>query len=66
MKHGFQWVIPKITAQAIFNFFLLMHGCWILTLVNLPMTAWLIYEYVNNYDYEMLHYSIKNNLSSQL
>ncbi|XP_065332452.1 protein cornichon homolog 4 [Cloeon dipterum] len=38
------WVIPKLSAQAVFTFFLLIHGKWMLLLLNLPMTAWLIYE----------------------
>ncbi|XP_059471960.1 protein cornichon homolog 4 [Neocloeon triangulifer] len=40
------WVVPKIAAQGVFNLFLLMHGRWLLCFINLPMTAWLIYELV--------------------
>lgn len=40
-----QWVVPKMIAHTILTFLLLIHGQVILTLVNLPMTAWLLYEF---------------------
>lgn len=39
-----QWVIPKMLAHTILLIFLLINGQWILSLVNLPMTIWLLYE----------------------
>ncbi|XP_066601223.1 protein cornichon homolog 4 [Prorops nasuta] len=39
------WVVPKLVAQAFLVFLLLIHGQIILTLINIPMTAWLFYEY---------------------
>ncbi|KAK2580691.1 hypothetical protein KPH14_007788 [Odynerus spinipes] len=39
------WVIPKLVAHAFLVFLLLIHGQLMLTLVNLPMTLWLFYEF---------------------
>lgn len=39
------WVMPKLVVHTLLVFFLLIHGQLMLTLVNLPMTLWLFYEY---------------------
>ncbi|KAG8037463.1 hypothetical protein G9C98_005673 [Cotesia typhae] len=39
------WIIPKIAAHSFLDFLMLIHGQWLLALVNLPMTMWLCYEY---------------------
>lgn len=39
------WVTPKLVTHTFLVFLLLIHGQLILTLVNLPMTLWLFYEY---------------------
>ncbi|XP_018397510.1 PREDICTED: protein cornichon homolog 4 [Cyphomyrmex costatus] len=38
-------VLPKLIGQTFVVFLLLIHGQFILTLVNVPMTVWLFYEY---------------------
>ncbi|XP_074103372.1 cornichon-like protein [Cotesia typhae] len=40
-----KWIIPKIAAHSFLDFLMLIHGQWLLALVNLPMTMWLCYEY---------------------
>ncbi|KAK0082763.1 hypothetical protein PV325_009888 [Microctonus aethiopoides] len=40
-----KWTIPKIVAHSLLNLLMLLHGQWILALVNVPMTMWLCYEY---------------------
>lgn len=40
-----QGVLPKLIAHAFLVFLLLIHGQLILTLMNIPMTIWLFYEY---------------------
>jgi len=40
-----QGVLPKLIAHTFLVFLLLIHGQLILTLVNIPMTVWLFYEY---------------------
>lgn len=41
----FQWVVPKIVAHTLLNVMLLIHGQWWLSLANVPMTVWLLYEF---------------------
>ncbi|KAJ8976229.1 hypothetical protein NQ317_009726 [Molorchus minor] len=41
-----QWVLPKIIAHSFLSFLLLIHGHWILMLINLPMAAWMAFEIV--------------------
>ncbi|KAL6260396.1 hypothetical protein P5V15_007923 [Pogonomyrmex californicus] len=38
-------VMPKLIAHTFLVFLLLIHGQFILTLANIPMTIWLFYEY---------------------
>ncbi|XP_001604514.1 protein cornichon homolog 4 [Nasonia vitripennis] len=38
------WVIPKMLAHTILLILLLINAQWILSLVNAPMTMWLLYE----------------------
>uniref|UniRef100_A0ABD2XHJ3 G-protein coupled receptors family 1 profile domain-containing protein n=1 Tax=Trichogramma kaykai TaxID=54128 RepID=A0ABD2XHJ3_9HYME len=40
----FQWVYPKVISHTLLLVLLLLHGQWLLTLANIPMSAWLIYE----------------------
>lgn len=40
-----QWVLPKLFAHLFVNVLLLLNGCWILIVCNLPMTGWLIYDF---------------------
>ncbi|KAL2711688.1 protein cornichon 4-like [Vespula squamosa] len=40
-----EWVTPKLVMHTFLVFLLLIHGQLILTLVNLPMTFWLFYEF---------------------
>lgn len=39
-----QWVIAKMLAHTILLILLLINAQWILSLVNAPMTMWLLYE----------------------
>lgn len=41
------WVLPKMIVHTFLVFLLLTHWQLNLTLVNIPMTLWLIYEYYN-------------------
>ncbi|XP_015595996.1 protein cornichon homolog 4 [Cephus cinctus] len=41
-----RWVMPKLIAHVFIVLLMLLHGHWILTLVNLPMTFWLAYEFL--------------------
>lgn len=41
----FQWVTPKLVVHTTVFLLLLLYGQWILALVNVPLTAWLFYEY---------------------
>ncbi|KAL7301597.1 protein cornichon homolog 4 isoform X4 [Trichogramma pretiosum] len=38
------WVYPKVISHTLLLVLLLLHGQWLLTLANIPMSAWLIYE----------------------
>uniref|UniRef100_A0A182WH07 Cornichon n=1 Tax=Anopheles minimus TaxID=112268 RepID=A0A182WH07_9DIPT len=38
------WSIPKLAAHGFLTFLLLIHGNWVLCLVNLPMVGWLVYD----------------------
>lgn len=40
------WVLPKLIAHVFLTTLLLLHGHWILFLVNLPMAIWMGYEQV--------------------
>uniref|UniRef100_A0A182SU40 Uncharacterized protein n=1 Tax=Anopheles maculatus TaxID=74869 RepID=A0A182SU40_9DIPT len=40
------WSIPKLAAHGFLTFLLLIHGNWMLCLVNLPMVGWLVYEQI--------------------
>ncbi|XP_015115649.1 protein cornichon homolog 4 isoform X2 [Diachasma alloeum] len=40
------WVVPKLVAHTLLNVILLIHGQWLLALVNLPMSLWLSGEYL--------------------
>ncbi|KAG7213898.1 hypothetical protein KM043_003101 [Ampulex compressa] len=39
------WVLPKLVVHTFLVFLLLIHGQLMLTLVNVPMTVWLFYEF---------------------
>ncbi|XP_012253437.1 protein cornichon homolog 4 [Athalia rosae] len=39
------WVVPKIVGHVFLVLLLLLHGQWILMIINLPMALWLMYEY---------------------
>ncbi|KYQ58002.1 Protein cornichon like protein 4 [Trachymyrmex zeteki] len=41
----FLLVLPKLIGHTFVVFLLLIHGQFILTLANIPMTIWLFYEY---------------------
>lgn len=41
------WVIPKLGAHILLLIILLIFGQWGLSALNLPMAAWLFYEYFN-------------------
>ncbi|XP_015115648.1 protein cornichon homolog 4 isoform X1 [Diachasma alloeum] len=41
-----KWVVPKLVAHTLLNVILLIHGQWLLALVNLPMSLWLSGEYL--------------------
>ncbi|KAG5883403.1 hypothetical protein JTB14_031292 [Gonioctena quinquepunctata] len=39
-----QWVIPKLVAHVLLSFLFLIHGHWILAVLNVPILAWMAYE----------------------
>lgn len=41
-----QWVQPKLIAHSFITFLLLLHGNWLLALLNVPMAGWMVYEMV--------------------
>lgn len=41
------WITPKLAAHAVLFIILLLTGQWGISALNLPMTAWLFYEYFN-------------------
>ncbi|KAL3265820.1 hypothetical protein HHI36_010017 [Cryptolaemus montrouzieri] len=41
-----QWMLPKLIAHTFLSCLLLMHGHWILVLLNLPMALWCAYEII--------------------
>ncbi|XP_063975483.1 protein cornichon homolog 4 [Diachasmimorpha longicaudata] len=41
-----KWVVPKLVAHTLLNVILLIHGQWLLAVVNLPMSLWLTGEYL--------------------
>lgn len=42
-----KWVLPELIAQGLLGVLLLFTGHWILFLLYAPVTAWLIYKFVN-------------------
>lgn len=40
-----QWVIPKLCSHIFLTLLLLLNSHWILALANVPLAAWLCYEY---------------------
>lgn len=38
------WILPKLMVHLCLSMILLLHGHWILTLINVPMAIWLAYE----------------------
>lgn len=41
------WVLTKLIAHSFLTFFLLLHGNWILALLNFPMACWMVYELIS-------------------
>ncbi|KAK9875552.1 hypothetical protein WA026_009360 [Henosepilachna vigintioctopunctata] len=41
-----QWMLPKLIAHTFLSCLLLLHGHWILVLLNLPMALWCAYEII--------------------
>ncbi|XP_044253942.1 protein cornichon homolog 4 [Tribolium madens] len=39
-----QWSLPKLIVHGFLSFLFLIHGHWILALLNLPMAFWMVYE----------------------
>lgn len=39
-----QWTIPKLIAHVFLSTLLFIHGHFVLTFLNLPMTMWMVYE----------------------
>ncbi|XP_017783130.1 PREDICTED: protein cornichon homolog 4 [Nicrophorus vespilloides] len=40
------WVKPKLGIHLFLTFLLLIHGHWILSLINLPIAAWMLYDII--------------------
>ncbi|XP_063236015.1 protein cornichon homolog 4 [Bacillus rossius redtenbacheri] len=40
------WVVPKLGVHSCVTALLLLHAHWLLTLANLPVALWLLYEYM--------------------
>ncbi|KAF5285617.1 hypothetical protein FQR65_LT13098 [Abscondita terminalis] len=38
------WVLPKVIAHTFITVILILHGHWVLCLINIPMVVWLGYE----------------------
>lgn len=42
-----QWMLPKLIAHTLLSCFFLMHGHWLLVLINFPMALWCGYEIIS-------------------